>query len=299
VTIKHMGAQPIADHTYRSAYGKQHRCHYFAIEVEGIENLKRHLKTVIGAHNTPALRVQRTAVKMAKNRGYPSLEQMLEILRTGVVPATPGQSWAPADPEHIFWNPKLPALEKQWLHDHGISGREKLNTDEWVEFTHNLRGDLYKPLIDDLEALQKFFAKRGLVGDSGRRLKLDIRDRPLHFYQEAAEILPLQEIVARIYKLAETNPYFARAMFGEHDGPKHPAPPGDEKHKSGQVFPFLNYFHKIAPDDVAQGTRSGSNGKTPSANQSKESADPGQERRSAVMRVLDARGQEPLTKLRG
>ena len=293
VKILNMNPEPIADHTYRSAYGKQHRSHYFSLEVDGIEKLKPHLKTVIGSHNTPAPRVQRTTRKMAKTMGYPSLEQMLEILRTGEVPAMPGQSWAPADPERIFWNPKLPALEKHWLRDRGILEREKLNTEEWVEFTHSLEGSLYKPLIDNLEAVQKYFAGRGLVSDSGRRLKLDIRDRPLHFYQESAEILPLQEIVARIYKLAENNPYYARAMFGEHDDPKHPAPHGAEKHKSGQVFPFLDFFHQIAPDDVAQGTHTGPNGKTSSADEL------GQERRSAVLSVLAARNHEYPASQRG
>ncbi len=286
VTIKHIEAQPIADHTYRSAYGKQHRCHYFAVEIKGIENLKPHLKTVIGSHNTPAKRVQRTAVKMAKNRGYPSLEQMLEILRTGVVPATPGQSWTAAEQERTIWNPKLPALEKHWLCERGISGREKLNTNEWVEFTHSLEGALYKPLIEDLEAVQKYFARRGLVSDTGRRLKLDIRDRPLHFYQEAAEILPLKEVVARIYKLAETNDYFARAMFGEHQDAKHPAPPGDEKYKSGQFFPFLDYFHGISPNDVKQGTEAGKSGKAILG------LDAGAQRRSAVLSVLAKQGGE-------
>jgi hypothetical protein len=293
VFIKHMEAQPIADHTYRSAYGKRHRCHYFAVKVEGIENLKPHLKTVIGSHNTPAPRVQRTTRKMTKTMGYPSLEQMLEILRTGDVPATPGQSWAPANPERIFWNPKLPALEKIWLRERGVSDREKLNTEEWVEFTHSLEGSLYKPLIDNLEAVQKYFAGRGLVSDSGRRLKLDIRDRPLHFYQESAEILPLQDIVARIYKLAENNPYYACALFGEHDDPKHPAPLGDVKYKSGQIFPFFDYFHGLAPDDVKQGTEIGKSGKAILE------LGAGKQRRSSVLQLLDARAEKPTANFRG
>jgi 8-oxo-dGTP pyrophosphatase MutT (NUDIX family) len=291
VKILNMNPEPIADHTYRSAYGKQHRSHYFSLEVDGIEKLKPHLKTVIGSHNYPNTRVQRRAYKMARTVGHPTLEELIGILRTGVVPALANKSWTPKEPKRIINAPKLIKLEEKWLKAQGVTNRKIRQSQEWLSFVRGCKGEDYKPFIDDLEKLQQYFSEIGLVDDKKARLKLDIRDRPLNFYQESAEILPLEEIVARIYKLAATNSYYARAMFGEHDDPKHPAPQGSERHKSGQVFPFFNYFNGIAPEEIAQGAQRLPNGK-PLAQTEDEP------RRAAVLRVLDARNQKSSENLR-
>lgn len=111
VKIKSASTENCADYAYISGAGVQRRFQLYYIEVEGIEHLAGHLKNLEGASHNPEKSVTDTGIaEMLQQKGYPSFDDMKNILRTGKIKKDPSKIWAPADIT-LFEKPAFPDIE--------------------------------------------------------------------------------------------------------------------------------------------------------------------------------------------
>jgi 8-oxo-dGTP pyrophosphatase MutT (NUDIX family) len=245
VRVRHANATPI-EHTYISGHGAHHEVAYYAIEVEGIDHLRGHLKHLCAADFSTRATVHKTALEHLQSQGLPNFDTRMAILRSGIVPAKRGVVWAARSPQRIIEQPALPALEAEFNNKKAIQTPE-----EWFAFCASIPGKQHKRLQADMETLKRHFEKSGAISDAGNKLKLDTKDRPLFFYQEGAEILPLQQVLERSEEMAKRTPLYARAMWGEYVGKRRPEADAQERMKSAQIAPLIDLYAQRAPNEVA------------------------------------------------
>ena len=253
VEIVRASPQPVDSHTYISGHGAQQHVQYFALEVRGIEKLRGALKCVVPGEHALKPEDRKTSAELAKEKGLPTFEEMLNILRTGVVPGRKNAVWADAKPKRIIEKTALVLgkFEKQWLHDHR-SKHKQLNRDEWLEFIADPKlGGNYKILEAQMEALKKHFESKKIIGDCDGCMKMDTKDRPLNFYKEGGYIGRASDIIMSMETMAEKNPLYARATWGEYSGPKRPDVSEVEQMQRAQIAPFIRYLAGISPMEVA------------------------------------------------
>jgi len=77
-------------------------------------------------------------------------------------------------------------------------GRPIRDMREWKKFCTDIEGKDFRRLDADVNRIKEYLTKRGIVSDSRPVLKMDSHDTPLNFYQEGAEILPLDVFEAFI-----------------------------------------------------------------------------------------------------
>jgi 8-oxo-dGTP pyrophosphatase MutT (NUDIX family) len=247
------------EHDYRSSHGVLHKAAYFAIEVEGIEQLAPHLKKMHPKDNSVALKVIRTADQLAQERHLPNFHQVMEILRTGKIPHQAHSSWAnPSSALPVIANPSLPKL----LTDHPPKSHNIYTHDGWHEYWKALPETATEMLKPDLRALKQYFERCGIVGNEGDKLKFDTKLNPGSFYQEGGEIQPVSEFLERSATFASEHPLSARSMWGAFpqvfrrekdrsglriEGNLTPV----EQMQSAQIAPFVTFFSAI-DDEVRE-----------------------------------------------
>lgn len=239
-------------HRYTSGHGTQHDAEYFAIEVDGIERLKPFLKRMGEKESDANPKVLKTAKTYVKEKHLPDFLQMLAILRSGQtlkrseLPEGKRQvGWADNIAYRLIFNPVLPALELQY------NMVNINNVRDWVKFCTIIDGKEYKKLKEDIAEVKRYFELRDMVGDSGKKLKLDSKDRPLTFYQEGAEILPVEVMLARSVAVAAKNPLYAKAMWGDYKGKRRHDANERVRMASAQIAPLVELFANISPMAVA------------------------------------------------
>ena len=219
VRIAHASVKDCADYAYISGAGVQRRLQLYYIEVDGIEHLADHLKLLDGALHAPGQSMaQRGIADICAQKGYPNFDAMMHILRTGKVTAN-DTCWAPAD-YTLFEHPVFPAIEARLKKEGRQRGVRALNADtpqNWIEFCEKIPGADFKKLKPQFAIIKKYFEDLGLAGDD-MSIKLDDKDCPLCFYQEAGEIVPLKTLVMRSLRSAEQNPKYAQAIWGTYNG---------------------------------------------------------------------------------
>lgn len=241
VRIIKASGQPVREHTYVSIHGVPNHTLYFSIELEGIEKLQGSCKKMSDGEtpNLSTLRV--TSAQLAAERKLPTLNEMLEIMRTGVVPGRADCQWADKTPQRIMERPVLPGIEKAWLRTQRRNG--KVTTlKEWLDLCEQTPGADYKKLEQDFKTIKSYMEGRGVIGDNGQLMKLDIKDRPLCFYVEGAEVLPLNDMINRSLDCAKKSPLYARAMWGDYEGRRRPVADEKTRMESAQIAPFIDYM---------------------------------------------------------
>lgn len=238
--VKVIRANPTPiDHTYISGHEKQHRTHYFAIEVEGIEKLRPALKSLEKEQNSDAKAhdgeaVPVTAFEHVQKKELPNLREMLRILRAGNI----SKSWTAAQQRHetIIRSPAFPELATKYHFP-----AHHLTPSSWEQFCRRVEKDPddYATLKRDVKAIKDHLEEVGLINDH-KALKMDTSDRPLLFYQEGADILPVEEMLRRSAAVARVNPVYAKAMWGDGKGLSE-----SQRMERAQIAPLVKFFaHK-------------------------------------------------------
>ena len=126
-----------------------------------------------------------------------------------------------------------------------------LTMKQWVQFCNDLPGgQAYRSLLGDLETIKKYFERNGLVSDVGPKLKLDTKDRPLTFYQEGAEIIPMGLLFERSAKVANKNPLYARMMWGDYTGPRRNDVEASMRLQTAHIKPFSDLAARLCPMEL-------------------------------------------------
>ncbi|MFZ4541803.1 MAG: NUDIX domain-containing protein [Rickettsiales bacterium] len=276
--VKIIRATPPKEHHFLSGKGTRQVGHFFNIEVEGIERLKPSLKMLDHQECSIGAQVRIPTQMHVIDQQLPSFDEILKILRTGIMPA-----WGGRPEEVIIKNPVFPTLEANY-HPSGLIKTKN----ELSHFCHPILpgGDTYRALLADLESIQKHFAARGFVGDDGAKLKLDIRDRPLTFYQEGGEILPVGLMIERSAKVARKNPLYANMMWGDYIGARRPEADELTRLQTAQIYPLIELVRDIAPMEVVAASWSGSDREALSLKKGSQAFTPGE----YIKRALAAMG---------
>ncbi len=257
--------QPIDDH-YISARGNTHRIQYFPIEIEGIEHLRPHLKSIPGINDHTAAQVNITAKEMTDRligeNKLPSFRQRLDILRTGVATSR-ATAECPASSVRILREPTFFAhYEKKWLEAQGQTGHITSRQDWEAFFKHPPEAEPYdqsaegkrlkhcgKLITGELEKMKKYFAEMGIASDTLPR-KLSAKEHSLEFYHEMAEVLPVGVMLERMVDCANRNEHYARAMFGESMQESGQLSSEEQMMQYAQVTPVAKFLASHAPMEV-------------------------------------------------
>ncbi len=188
-----------------------------------------------------------TAREWHARNNLPKFDELLHVLRTGVVPAAESSHWKGKTEQKIIEHPVFPEIEHKWIES---GGRPICDMREWKEFCSDIEGKDFGRLDADVNRIKEYLTKRGIVSDSKPVLKMDSHDTPLNFYQEGAEILPLDVFLQRSLHTANLYPEFARARWGEYTGKKRPEASDSERMASALVAPVYQYFKDIAPMQI-------------------------------------------------
>lgn len=250
VTVLKADPKPI-DHTYMSSHGNLHQSAYYAIELAGLEHLPT-LKRLDPREGADRADVIIPAKQHAQSLRYPKFRERMLMLYTGISRSESGEKTT------IIQKPHLPKVIEQ----HPLPlFRNNINVVEnWVEYWKKLPDDARALLKQDLAKIKEFFEKRGMVGNSGEKLKFDTKMHPLAFYQEGAELLPVGVWLARSAKVAagvqgigdkpKPNLLHAKSMWG--DNVKHPGVSQEDRMRQAQIAPAIEFFAKVAPEEIRE-----------------------------------------------
>lgn len=225
-------------HEYMSGHGAKRTAEYYAIELDGIEHLKPFLKRMDARESDKYANVKKTTIQWMKEQNFPSFEQRLSMMRTGRVP--------PEGSVVVIENPALPTIEAKypWF--------DITKVDDWINFCSKVDGKEFKAISADVAKLKAYFEEIGLVKHDGESaLKMDTKDTPLNFYQEGAEIIPLDVMLARSADAASKNEQYAKAMWGQYTGKRRESADDNEKIRSAQIAPIMDFFSTISPMSIA------------------------------------------------
>ncbi len=248
-------------HTYTAGFGKKHSTEYFAIEVKGIETLNERgtLKNYSGGEHAATGKIKKPAAEIVtekvKAHELPTFAQLLEIMRSGKIPKKTKGAWGIGKKDTILIDePGLLVAEEDYHQRNPTAANPITTPEEWLSFLSD-KETQWKKFSRDLETLKKYFQKQGLVADSGNKLKFDTKDRPLMFYQEGAEVLPVAEMIARSTAFAAKHERYGRAMWGDYPGKEGEVPPDEATRMAqAQIQPLIEHLAKIAPMEVGLAT---------------------------------------------
>lgn len=242
VVVKRADPAPIR-HAYISSHGVTHHAVYYAIEVEGIKKLAPHLKHVPSRSDRFGHRVRSTAMHRATQQGLPKFQDLLQTMRTGKINVC-----GKAESDVVIPSPVLPDLEQKYQ-NLPITDLESME-----RFFENIGREDGALLNKDLESLKCFMEKQGLVSDGQGKLKFDIRDKPLNYFQEGAEILPASEVLRRSAMLADQNALYAAAMWGNYEGSRYQFENDLAHVKESQIAVLVELVSRHSPMELAMFT---------------------------------------------
>lgn len=237
VKVKRIYAKP-SEFSYRSASGKLRNTNMFFIELEdgaidALQNpknptqLKRPPQARGESYNHTAAVLNYTAQDYTREHHFPTLDEMLSVLRTGDTQSLERLKLVTGDcTQEAFTkalqqlqNPAkasdLPSLEALWRLQTGKTIRDE---ESWVAFCRDIEAECpkeYKKLEAAFEAMKVCFSEIGLVGDH-EFIKFDEKDKPLNFFFEGAEVLPINHVLTRSATMATQNPHYRDAMWRDY-----------------------------------------------------------------------------------
>jgi|GEM_PF-5854666 len=261
ITVKSAHRDNLVDYDYISGAGVQRRLQLYYLEVDGIENLEHFLKKPVGnKHEPDKPDVQIGVVDQLIREHYPRFEDMLQILRTGVIPMNDFWGIPKVGYQHDgaplrLFDPVLPEIEEH-LHD------KKLNIDPsdvntWIKACEKMDGEDFKKLKPQFAIIKKYFEDHHLIGDT-MGIKLDDKDCPMCFYIEGGEVLPLEDMVMRSLDTAQDNKKYAKAMWGAYNGDRYEGKLHGvrEKFPHAQISGLARVFGAVGEgEDVANALR--------------------------------------------
>lgn len=233
IFIRHASLQPWHFRCF-SRGGKREHIALFHIELDDIEVLKSQLKNPNNRNEGEEIEgaAHRTETIIASARHYPSFEDLMEWLSTMRMP---DKAWShPVDDKGKKLNLERDLRKAAridvpdgWFQSLVDAWRAKENSGQptcvgkpiesekaWLRFCHDVDGAEYKKLERCFEVIKHKMGKLGITrGDAGL-LKLDAKDKPLHFYQEGADIVLVSKCLKHTLDLCRDNEGYRRAMTG-------------------------------------------------------------------------------------
>lgn len=211
VHVVHVGTTPVR-HDYMARSGAMRPTALYGIEVEGIENLVRHLKNTKNA-NTENFQVRHSIKEQFKDaKRYPQLEDFLEWLRTGDMPE---REWSAGKYCLSLYGELEPGTETLFSQlEKQVMSKPIENLKEWKEFWRTLPKADYKQLQPYVAKIKKNVQDIGVVEGDRSIYKLDDKDTPLRFFQEGADIVTAEDFIAQCYRMMAHNPDYALAFGG-------------------------------------------------------------------------------------
>jgi len=222
----------------------------FFQEVTGIDRLKPFLKNSTAQFaGRFSERVTEHSKPYHRKAPLPSFDDMLHWLRSGVMPAGHWNEGKHRVDTGLASRSKFAQLERDTMSllieermargcNPLLPGRasgdvraEILNPVEFGIFRDRLARRDCEWLDARLKQMKSALNDMKIVGDDHSDIKLDMKERPLQFYQEGADLLPVSEYLTRIINQSHGNARYDRNMVGAH---------GDGKYKHGVNHHLVN-----------------------------------------------------------
>ncbi len=197
--------------------------HLFAVKVDNIHGLapyiqrrdlqKQHKVT----DDDQSIPKEIWANTLAEKFKYPSTQRLIEIARNGIVPLQMDEySQFPQDVE-LFQYPLLSTIyDALFAYYRPTAKKDVIDTPEeldmlWQDFSgKKILGELKV----QMDQIKRHLLKEGIITRKDG-INLDTKNRPLRYFQESADILPLDEYLYRMYALAQKNPLYSLATFDQ------------------------------------------------------------------------------------
>lgn len=193
----------------------------YGIEIQGIETLQSALKN---PQNYPDIGFRNPQVKKstadrirASERPYPTFDQLLEWLRQGV-PAAADWNKGLTMPPPLFVKKAgersvLEELESIFA-DHG-----KVTTPEQLQqLADRVPPKDYEPLLNQFKAIKQHLKDLKVTTGDHDRIKLDIRNSPMTYFQEGANIITARAYIKTCLDLMDRNRDYERSHGGTGRG---------------------------------------------------------------------------------
>lgn len=220
----------------------------FSVAVDGLDQLVPHLKNATAQTSGHfAETVTAESKPYARALPLPTFDEMLHWLRSGAMPrghwnagkSAKGTSIATADAfgeleqntmqELIAERKKKGELDQPLLPGRamGDDDAEIKSPTEFGIFRDRLNAKDCAWLDARLKQIKHVLAGYGIAGDDHAPVKLDMKERPLQFYQEGADLIPMSEYLTRIVSQSLVNGRYDRNMVGSRimpgykHGPNH------------------------------------------------------------------------------
>lgn len=205
--------QEFATITYPNKEGTVHKLRMYALWVDGIEKLKGKTKGIVEFMGTDgAEAAEKTAVERAQSMGLPSEAEMIQVLRSGVLPDTPVHvvdgNMPTANTEYLFGKDKavFPILNNEWevwtLSHRGEA--HSLNTPDDIAEALEYFPEHRKSLTRQIKMIRAELEARGSISDESG-VKLEDNVRPCAWIAEGADVIPLETYIDRIHAQAKAS----------------------------------------------------------------------------------------------
>lgn len=272
-------------------HGNRSEDHYYAIELEGIRQLRPYLKQPGQPSDANSPKVKHTAGYLAnrdqtfsplREAGRSQFEWLFAAMRDGAAGGkkpllnrltdaeyrkTTGDSFFASLQEAAKKDPQFAKVWENLQANRWFRTKNAIipAQEDWIYFVRHAPAPVYRVLRDQMQKVKKYLAQQGLVGDH-TGFKLDTSINYLSLVCEGAEILPVTDFVARTVDCATLDrdapgsaKLYARSMFGQYDGDKlATAFQGVDTTnrtdfiKRSQIWPVMQVMNQVAPEEFGR-----------------------------------------------
>lgn len=207
--------RPVFEGFVPSGHGNPCKTQMYLVKVKGIENLARHIKQ--GAHNPESPLVPKTIADISAEKvaagELPAFSNLMSALRTGY------WMWGEEGRGKIF-DSSFRFVEKEYFRHKLRDANGELDAVTAARIdngqiqitTPDELTDLYRVMSQDLgvvdsmklniKTIKKHMETLGLIHDHSG-VKMEVVNCPLHYYQEGADILPMETWLERMIDFAK------------------------------------------------------------------------------------------------
>lgn len=226
VMVVKASPKPVSDRTYISRHGRNYRMQLFAVEVKGLDTLRNELKRI---------------PEDAASHLLPSYKECMEIMRTGIVKA--GKNPWQGSKDGTLFIPVLPSLERKYGY---IRTEAQLHA-----LCDRLPEEDYRPFKAQMDVLKEYFEETGIVGDTGKKPKIDTSDKPIQFYWEEGAIGQAMDVLKDAMKQAGHSHVYKGVMLGHSIAKKHQGRSAEEIIKGSEIAGLTEFIAREAPMELA------------------------------------------------
>lgn len=207
----------------------------FPLQVTGIDRLVPFLKNpqaqVEGGF---ASTVAEKSQPYARDKNLPTFEEMRHWLRSGIMPDARWNHRRGRDGSTLATRGTFEALEQRVMGELiaartaknaegkpvlpgravGDDAPEIKNPTEFGIFRDALNRKDCEWLDTRLKQMKQMLTDYNVISDDFAPVKIDMKERPLQFYQEGADLIPMSEYITRIVQQALINKRYDRNMLG-------------------------------------------------------------------------------------